>query len=119
MLLANPTSSTTTVAAVEPHTGVKKRKYRFKSGTVALRTIKKLQTTTNLLVQKLEGPFRKLVKQMTADMGVSIHYQKKAMEALQDATEDYMIDKFKRANKHAKHAKRKTICIDDLQMVDN
>jgi len=117
MLLANPTSNTTTVAAVEPQTGVKKRKYRVKSGTVALRTIKKLQSTTNLLVQK--GPFRKLVKQMTADMGLSIHYQKKAMEALQEATEDYMIDKFKHANNHAKHAKRKTICIDDLQMEDN
>jgi len=98
-------------------TGVKKRKYRFKSGTVALRVIKKLQTTTNLLVQK--GPFRKLVKQITAEMGISILYQQKAMEALQEAVEDYVIDKFKVANKHANHAKRKTISIADLQMLDN
>ena len=99
----------------EPETGVKKRKYRFKSGTVALRMIKKLQTSTNLLVQK--GPFRKLVKQITSEMGVSIHYQKKAMEALQEAVEDYMTETFKHANKHAKHAKRKTIGVQDLQMV--
>jgi len=97
-------------------TGVKKRKYRFKSGTVALRVIKKLQTTTNLLIQK--GPFRKLVKQITSEMGVSILYQKKAMEALQEAAEGFVIEKFKHANKHAKHAKRKTISIADLQMVD-
>jgi len=97
-------------------TGVKKRKYRFKSGTVALRNIKKLQTTTNLLIQK--GPFRKLVKQITADMGVSILYKKKAIEALQEAVESYVIEKFKHASKHAAHAKRKTISIADLQMLD-
>jgi len=97
-------------------TGVKKRKYRFKSGTVTLRDIKKLQTTTNLLVQK--GPFRKIVKQITSEMGVNILYQKKAIEALQEAVEGYVIEKFKHANKNAKHAKRKTICVADLQMIE-
>jgi len=96
-------------------TEVKKRKYRFKSGTVALRVIKKLQTTTDLLVQK--GPFRKLVKEITAEMGVKILYQKKAIEALQEAAESFVIEKFKHANKHAKHAKRKTICVSDMQML--
>jgi len=98
-------------------TGVKKRKYRFKTGTVTLRVIKKLQTTTNLLVQK--GPFRKLVKQITAEMGVSILYQKKAIEALQEAAEGYVIERFKHANKNATHAKRKTISVADMQMLDN
>jgi histone H3 len=98
-------------------TGVKKRKYRFKSGTVALRAIKKLQTTTNLLVQK--SPFRKLVKQITAEMGIKILYQQKAMEALQEAVEHYLIEKFKVANKHAIHANRKTIAVADLQMIEN
>jgi len=107
-----PDTSTPVVA----ETGVKKRKYRFKSGTVTLRVIKKLQTTTDLLVQK--GPFRKLVKQITSEMGVKILYQKKAMEALQEAAEGFIVEKFKHANKNAKHAKRKTICIADLQMVD-
>jgi len=115
-------STSHTTPATDPEnpileTGVKKRKYRFKSGTVALRVIKKLQLTTNLLVQK--GPFRKLVKQITAEMGVSILYQKKAMEALQEAVEGYVIEKFKVANKHATHAKRKTISIADLQMLEN
>jgi len=100
-------------AVAEPE--VKKRKYRFKSGTVTLRVIKKLQTTTDLLVQK--GPFRKLVKQITAEMGVKILYQKKAMEALQEAAEDFIVEKFKHANKHAKHAKRKTISVADMQMI--
>jgi len=98
-------------------TGVKKCKYRFKTGPVTLRVIKKLQTSTNLLVQK--GPFRKLVKQIIADMGVSILYQKKAIVALQEAVEGYVIERFKHANKHATHAKRKTISVADLQMLDN
>jgi len=114
MLAPVHTPATQTNQAVA-ETGVKKRKYRFKSGTVTLRDIKKLQTTTNLLVQK--GPFRKIVKQITAEMGVKILYQKKAIEALQEAVEGYVIEKFKDANKHAKHAKRKTICIADLQMI--
>jgi len=100
---------------VAVETEVKKRKYRFKSGTVALRVIKKLQTTTDLLVQK--GPFRKLVKQITAKMGVKILYQKKAIQALQDATEGFIVEKFKHINKHTKHAKHKTICVSNMQIL--
>jgi len=114
MLVTVDTPPASPVPAVA-ETEVKKRKYRFKSGTVALRVIKKLQTTTDLLVQK--GPFRKLVKQITAEMGVKILYQKKAIEALQEAAEGFIVEKFKQANKHAKHAKRKTICVSDMQML--
>ena len=96
-------------------TEVKKRKYRFKSGTVTLRVIKKLHTTTDLLVQK--GPFRKLVKQINAEMGVKILNQKKAKEALQEDAEGFIVEKFKHANKHSKHAKRKTICVADMEMI--
>jgi len=95
--------------------GVKeKKKYRFKAGTVTLRSIKKLQNSTGLLLQK--APFNKIVREITAEFAPSMMYQKKAMEALQEAAESFMIERFKAANKHAIHAKRKTIAVDDMQM---
>jgi len=94
----------------------KKRKYKFKSGTVVKRVIKKLQTSTKLLLQK--APFRKLVKGIaTVTHEGPIMFKKDAIETLQEAAEDYMIEAFMDANKHAKHAKRKTIGVEDLQML--
>ena len=91
-----------------------KKKYRFKAGTVTLRSIKKLQNSTGLLLQK--APFNKIVREITADLSKNMMYQKKAMEALQEAAESFMIERFKAANKHAIPAKRKTIAVEDMQM---
>ena len=41
----------------------KRRKYRFRSGTVALREIRKYQTTTNTLIDR--APFIRLVREIT------------------------------------------------------
>jgi len=54
-----------------------KKKYRFKNSTVTLRSIKKLQSTTGLLLQK--APFNKIVREITTDIGPKIMYQQKAM----------------------------------------
>ena len=93
-----------------------KKKYRFKSSTVTLRCIKKLQNSTGLLLQK--APFNKIVREITTDIGPKIMYQKKAMEALQEAAESFLIERFKEANKLAIHAKRKTIAVDDMRMAE-
>jgi len=45
--------------------GVRKRKHRFRPGTVALREIRKLQQTTDLLLLKL--PFQRLVREIAHD----------------------------------------------------
>jgi len=91
-----------------------RKKYRFKSGTVSLREIKKMQTTTKLLIQ--HSPFKRIVKEITADFIPDIIYQKSAMEALQEAAEDYIVDIFKSANKQAKYCNRKTITVGDVKM---
>jgi|AntRauMFilla1563_2_1112583.scaffolds.fasta_scaffold06343_3 histone H3 len=96
----------------------KKRKYKFKTGTVVTRVIKKLQTSTKLLLRK--APFRKLVREIASDTHDGpIMFKQQAMEALQEACEDYMVESFREANKHAKHAKRKTISIKDIQMLSH
>jgi len=91
-----------------------KKKYRFKASTVTLRSIKKLQNSTGLLLQK--APFNKTVREITASITPKTMYQKRAMEALQEAAESFLIERFHAANKHAIHAKRKTITVDDMKM---
>jgi len=91
-----------------------RKKYKFKSGTVCLREIKKIQKTTRLLIQK--SPFKRLVKEITEDYTAGIIYQKNALEALQEAAEDYIIEIFKNANKQAKYGNRKTITVGDVNM---
>jgi len=91
-----------------------KKKYRFKASTVTLRSIKKLQNSTGLLLQK--APFNKTVREITAGITPKTMYQKRAMEALQEAAESFLIERFHAANKHAIHAKRKTITVDDMKM---
>lgn len=91
-----------------------RKKYKFKSGTVSLREIKKMQKTTKLLIQY--SPFKRIIKELTQYLTKNIIYQRAAIEALQEAAEDYIIDIFKSANKQAKYGKRKTITVGDMQM---
>jgi len=73
-----------------------------------------MQTTTKLLIQ--HSPFKRIVKEITADFTPNIIYQKSAIEALQEAAEDYIVNLFKSANKQAKYGNRKTITVGDVQM---
>ena len=91
-----------------------RKKYKFKSGTVCVREIKKIQKTTKLLIQK--SPFKRIIKEITQDYTQGIIYQKNALEALQEAAEDYVIEIFKNANKQANYGNRKTITIGYIQM---
>ena len=94
--------------------GIKKsrKKYKFKSGTVCVREIKKIQKTTKLLIQK--SPFKRIIKEITSTYTPGIIYQKNALEAMQEAAEDYIIEIFKNANKQATYGNRKTITVGDV-----
>ena len=91
-----------------------RKKYKFKSGTLCVREIKKIQKTTKLLIQM--SPIKRIIKEITQDYTHGIIYQKNALEALQEAAEDYVIEIFKNANKQANYGNRKTITIGDIQM---
>jgi len=91
-----------------------KRKFRHRSGTVALREIRKYQKTTELLIQKL--PFSRLVRDVleyvTCVKNGRRSVEKIASEAfliLQEASEQFLVNLFEDANLSAIHAKRKTI----------
>ncbi|PPR03324.1 hypothetical protein CVT24_012600 [Panaeolus cyanescens] len=84
-------------------------------GQVALREIKKYQHKTDLLLPKL--PFQRLVREIATDYKQDIRFQSAALLALQEATEMYIVDLFQRTNLAAIHAKRVTIMVRDMDLV--
>lgn len=96
---------------VEP----KKRKHR--SGTVALREIKKFQKNTDLLIRKL--PFARLVREIVQEefgSDADYRWQSVAILALQEASEAYLVHLLEDTNLCAIHAKRVTIMQKDIHL---
>lgn len=91
-----------------------KKKHRYRPGTVALREIRKYQKSTELLIRKL--PFQRLVREIAAGINEEMRFQSSAVEALQDATEAYLVALFEDANHAALHAKRTTIIPKDIHL---
>lgn len=94
-----------------------KKKRRFRTGTVALREIKKYQKSTDLLIRKL--PFARLVREIVQDdfgTDVSYRWQSMAILALQEASEAYLVHLFEDTNLCAIHAKRVTIMQKDMHL---
>ena len=103
-----------------PKGGVKKR-YRYRSGTVALKQIRRYQKSTELLIRKL--PFQRLVREIAADTEIirsplcgKVRFQSAAIMALQEALEAYLVGLFEDSNLCAIHAKRVTIMPKDIQL---
>lgn len=95
--------------------GVMKHTRRSKQGTVAVREIKKYQKTTELLIRKL--PFSKLVREIVQNHNkTDIRFQGLAIQTLQEASENYLIDLFVDTQLCAEHAKRVTIMDKDMQL---
>jgi len=98
--------------------GTPTKQRRFKPGTVALRQIRKFQKTTDLLLRRL--PFARLVREIADSLirrGTDpLRWQANALEALQEASEAYLIHLFEDANLCAIHAKRVTIMPKDIQL---
>ena len=81
----------------------KKRKLRYRPGTVALRQIRRYQKTTELLIRKL--PFSRLVREILQGFGPSYHVTPGTVNALQEAAEAYLVGLFEDSNLCAIHAK--------------
>ena len=120
-IVPRPTTSRKSLLANRrppPSAGVaKKRKHRFKAGTVALREIRKYQKSTDLLIRKL--PFQRLVReilQSNLNPGVEFRLQASAVAALQEASEAYLTSLFETSNLCAIHAKRVTIQPKDIRL---
>ncbi|KAG0678132.1 centromeric DNA-binding histone H3-like protein cse4 [Pichia californica] len=102
----------------QPGDPIEPRKRRFKSGTVALREIKKYQKNTDLLIRKL--PFARLVREIVMqEFGQDAEYrwQSVAILALQEASEAYLVHLLDDTNLCALHSKRVTIMQKDIRLV--
>ena len=87
---------------------------RNRPGVVALREIRKLQKGTDLLCKKLS--FVRIVREIAADYKSDVRFQPKTLLALQEATEEYIVDLMKCGNMCAIHAKRVTLMAKDLAL---
>lgn len=88
---------------------------RYRPGTVALKEIRRYQKTTELLIRT--APFQRLVKEVSQKFKQDFRYQAGALQALQEATEAYIVGLFEDTNLCAIHAKRVTIMPRDIQLV--
>ena len=95
-------------------TGGLKKPMRYRPGTVALREIRRYQSTTELLIRKL--PFNRLVREIAQDCKTGLRFQPQAIGALQEASEAYLVGLFEDTNLCAIHAKLVTIMPKDIQL---
>ena len=104
----------------KPPQGQLRKKPRYRPGTVALREIRKYQTSTETLIPKLS--FQRLVKEVMqyecVRRGISMKkIQSSALLALQCATEQFVIKLFSKSQLTAIHGKRITVQPKDVKIV--
>lgn len=101
-----------------------KKQRRYRPGTLALREIRKLQASSELLIPRIR--FSRLVREVANSIthptarGKSgprdVLWQSSAMMALQEAAEAYLVGLFEDTNLCAIHAKRVTIMPRDIYL---
>ncbi|KAL5011792.1 hypothetical protein ScPMuIL_010343 [Solemya velum] len=91
-----------------------RRKRRFRPGQRALLEIRRYQKSTDLLIRKL--PFSRVVREIAMQLypGDQHFWTATAIQALQEASEAFLVYLFEDANLCAIHAKRVTIFAKDL-----
>ena len=92
-------------------------KRRYRPGTVALREIRRYQKSTELLIRK--APFARLVREIVQELFGAQHpyrFQRTAIEALQEASEAYLVGLLEDSNLCAIHGRRVTIMPKDIQL---
>ena len=95
--------------------GVKDRKVRRnKPGTVTLREVKRYQKTVDMLLPR--ASFQRVVRAITMEMDHTLRFQSQALQALQEASEAYIVGLFEDTNLCAIHAKRVTVQRKDMDL---
>lgn len=91
-----------------------KKKHRFRPGTVALREIRNMQRSTELLIPR--QPMRRLVRELAGEQRPNIRMTKDAAESLHVAAEAFITDLFASGMYMAVFAGRKSLELKDLRM---
>ena len=101
---------------LKPQGRVRKAR-KFRPGTVALMQIRRYQRSTELLIRKLS--FQRLVKEVVLQMfQQQYRFQSTALLALQEASEQFLVNMFEKVNHIAIHANRQTIMSKDVYLWD-
>jgi histone H3 len=92
------------------------KKRRFKSGTVALRDIRKAQRSVELCIRKL--PFQRLTREIAQQIKADLNFKPEAFRAIQEGAEAYLVDQMRAGNFLAVVSrKRVTLMPKDMQVV--
>ena len=89
---------------------------RYKSGTIAIKDIKKYQKMGNTLIFAKQ-PFEKFVRQIISDHKTNVKISKNVFSIIQYVIEDYLVNFFIDANAAAIHAGRVKLMVQDLEFV--
>ena len=87
---------------------------RWRSGTVALREIRRYQKGHELLIKKI--PFQRLVREVAHKINTELRFQSTALLALQEASENFLVNMFQQVNLAAIHGGRVTIQPKDMKL---
>ena len=102
-------------APTVPNNKPAKKPMRIKGSQRILNEIRKYQKSTDLLIRKL--PFARLVKEITESVSREpLRWQGVAIDALQEASEAYLVGLLEDGMLCAIHGKRVTLMTRDIQL---
>ena len=96
----------------DARTGLPPVKKKWKSGTVALRQIRKYQASTELLLPR--APFMRTVREVCWKIKSDLRITRLALAALQTAAEAHLVEVFQDSNLIMLNAKRKELQLGDV-----
>lgn len=103
-------------AAAAASSSGEKRKHRWRSGTVAKREIRKMTRTVHPLFPK--STFSRLVRevcQVKVPHGHDMRFTTNALKAIQEASENYIVETFHKSDMARIHAGRETLSVNDIR----
>lgn len=92
------------------------RMHQFYASKALVTEIKRLQHSTKLTLPRL--PFARLIKEIANQYG-DFHFQSKALEAIQESTELFMIGFMSDSYQLTRHRKRQTLSVPDMQLLSS
>ena len=92
----------------------KMKKFRARPGVVALREIRRLQRSTDLLIPRY--PFQRLVREICGNINTDLRFSSQGLQALQESSESFISGLFEDSYLCTLHAKRVTLMPKDIQL---
>lgn len=98
---SSKSKSSKSSSSSRPVAGTIKKPHRYRPGVLALKEIRKYQKSADLLIRKL--PFQRLVREIAHVLRNDLRFQSAALEALQEASEAYLVHLFEDTQLCANH----------------